>query len=111
METRPWLKEIVKWLYVTVVGVVLALFFTLLLDGFCFVAFGGWQPLLGPWPIFSGTIGVVYFGNPWLVLALVAGLGAVGRIMLGEQEPALLSGWSDESVPVGDRVVISQEEE
>lgn len=94
MKQNKYLQELVRWLYVTVVGIVLALFFTLLLDGFCFLAFNGWQPLLGPWPIFSGSVGVVYFGNGWSVLALVIGLGSVGRIMLGDREPVMLSGWA-----------------
>ena len=57
---------------------------------FCLVAFGGWQPLLGKWPIFSGTVSLVYFGDPWKVIVLILGLAGTARIMLGKRVPGLL---------------------
>ena len=66
------------------------LFFCLFLDLFCFLAFGGWQPLLGQWPIFSGSVSLVFFGDPWKVLLLILGLAGTARIMLGKRVPAVL---------------------
>lgn len=85
-----WGLEIGKWIYVLVVSTVVFLFFCLFLDLFCLVFFG-WNPLLGAWPIFSGTISLLVYGNPVMVLVLVAALASIARIMLGERIPYLLA--------------------
>lgn len=82
--------EIAKWGYTLIVSMVMFLFFCLFLDLFCFLAFGGWQPLLGNWPIFSGSVSLVFFGDPWKVLILIFGLAGTARIMLGSRMPGLL---------------------
>lgn len=82
-------QEISKWLYVLVISIFLFLFFCLLLDGFCFLAFGGWQPLLGKWPIFSGTVSIAFYGSPLLLAVLVFGLAGVSRLILGDDVPGL----------------------
>ena len=55
--------ELGRYLVFTVVGVVLFLFFTLFLDVVSLVIGGGWNPLLGEWPIFSGTVSAVVYGS------------------------------------------------
>ena len=81
--------EIGKWVYVFIVSTVVFLFFCLFLDLFCLVFFG-WNPLLGAWPIFSGTISLLVYGNPAMVLILVLALTSIARIMLGDRIPLLL---------------------
>lgn len=66
------------------------LFLCLILDSFCFMVGGGWQPLLGNWPIFSGTISLVYFGSTWKVIFLILGLVGTARIMLGARLPTVI---------------------
>lgn len=82
--------EILKWLYLLLLSSVLFLFFCLILDSFCYLVGGGWQPLLGHWPIFSGSISLLYFGSFWKVAFLLFGLIGTARIMLGKRVPALI---------------------
>jgi len=82
--------EIFKWLYLFLMSAVLFLFFCLILDSFCYLVGGGWQPLLGHWPIFSGSISLLYFGSFWKVACLLLGLVGTARIMLGKRVPMLI---------------------
>ncbi len=74
-----------------VVATVLFLFFCLFLDAFCWICFGGWQPLLGQWPIFSGSVSLAYFGENWKVIILGLGLAGTARIILGKKVPWLVA--------------------
>ncbi|MEM7037371.1 MAG: hypothetical protein AAF570_10350 [Bacteroidota bacterium] len=85
-----WSLEIAKFGYVTVVSLVLFLFFCLMLDMFCWLFFGGWDPLLGKWPIFSGTMSAAFYAPFGSVLSLLIGLGIMARVMLGEKTPTVL---------------------
>ncbi len=82
--------EIAKWLYGLVVSSVIFLFFCLFLDAFCYLIGGGWQPLLGQWPIFSGSISILYFGDPWKVIILILGISGLARIIIGKKVPDLI---------------------
>lgn len=85
-----WGLEIAKLLYVTIVGVVLFLFFSLFLDVFCFAVGGGWQPLLGKWPVFGGTVSAAFYSPPGAVISLLLGFGIMARVILGDKTPAML---------------------
>jgi hypothetical protein len=86
-----WPLEIGKFSYALLMSIVLFLFFTLLLDAFCLLAFGSWNSLLGSWPIFSGTVNSAFY-SPWAhVLSLVMGQGIMARIILGGRTPYILS--------------------
>ena len=93
-----WGLEIAKWIYVFSISAVLFLFFCLFLDLFCLLFFG-WNPLVGPWPIFSGTISVVYYGHPGMVFILCVCLAAMARIMLGKREPFFAEWFQPPSSP------------
>lgn len=83
-------REIIKWLYVFTVAAVMFLFFCLFLDVFSYVFLGGWRPLIGKWPIFSGTVSSIIYGPPFLVAFLLIGLAGIGRITLGNDVPGIL---------------------
>ncbi len=76
--------EIVRWVYLLLTSGIIFLFFCLLLDLFC-LTFFGWNPLIGPWPIFSGTISAIYYGDILMVLTLILSLGGIARIMVGKR--------------------------
>jgi hypothetical protein len=82
--------EAIKFLYSLLVGGIVFLFFCLLLDLFGWVAGGGWNPLLGSWPIFSGTVASVVFGDFVTVSALLLSMGGIARIILWDREPLVL---------------------
>ena len=73
------------------VSVIVFLFFCLFLDLFCFLAFGGWNPLLGNWPVFKGTVSILPYDDPWKVLILVLGLAGIARILIGKITPGLIT--------------------
>lgn len=85
-----WPLEIAKFLYVTVLSLVLFFFFSLLLDTFCFLAFGGWNPLLGKWPIFTGTVSAGFYSPLGSVISLLLGLGTMARVILDDRVPIAL---------------------
>jgi hypothetical protein len=82
--------EAIKFLYVLLVAGMVFLFFCLLLDLFGWAVGGGWNPLLGSWPIFSGTVSAVVYGSMGTVLALLLGVGAIARIILWDRVPVML---------------------
>ena len=73
-----------------IIAMVLFLFFCLFLDAFCFLFLGGWQPLVGKWPIFSGSISLFFYADPWKVLILVLGMGGLARILIGKSVPGVV---------------------
>ena len=83
-------KEILKWIYAFAVAAVMFLFFCLLLDLFCYAVYGGWRPLLGKWPIFSGTVSSVIYAPVGLVIFLVVCLAGISRIVMGNNVPEVL---------------------
>lgn len=89
---RRALLETLKFLYGLAVSGVLFLFFCLLLDLFCLWVGGGWDPMLGTWPIFTGTVGIVFYGPSSSSIGLVLGLGIVARLVMWNKVPALLEG-------------------
>lgn len=92
MRNINWGLEILKFIYVLIVSVTLFLFFTLVLDVFCWVTFGGWKPLLGKWPVFSGTVSAALYSPFWHVFSLLLGFGIMARVILGDRTPGLLEG-------------------
>ena len=91
MKGNKVLNECLKALYGLVVGGMVFLFFCLMLDVFGVVVAGGWNPLLGSWPIFSGTVGALLYGSWGAVLSLVVGVGAVARIILWDRNPSVIA--------------------
>lgn len=89
-EPKNWLLEIARFIYGFVFLAVLFLFFTLLLDAFCLLAFGGWNALLGKWPIFSGTVNSALYSPPAHVISLLTGLAIMARIIQGDRIPYIL---------------------
>ena len=79
-----------KWIYAFSVAAVMFLFFCLLLDLFCYGVYGGWRPLLGKWPIFSGTVSSVVYAPIGLVIFLVVCLAGIARIVMGRSVPEFL---------------------
>ena len=98
MDTKKITLELAKLAYVLVMGCVLFLFFALLLDAFCVMAFGGWNPLLGSWPIFSGTVSAGLYSPVGSVVSLLIGLMLMARVMLGDRTPGLLLFLTKENV-------------
>lgn len=86
-----WGLEIAKFIYCTAISALLFLFFTLVLDLIVLLVGGGWNPILGDWPIFSGTISVVYYGDKLMVTTLVICLGWMGRMVLGDRVPFFMA--------------------
>lgn len=89
-KSTNWLMEMARFVYGFVVLAVLFLFFTLLLDAFCLLAFDGWNALLGKWPIFSGTVNSALYSPPAHVISLLIGLAIMARIIQGDRIPYLL---------------------
>ncbi len=85
------LLEISKCVYAMLVATMVCLFFCLLLDLLGYVVGGGWNVLLGAWPIFSGTVSAVVYGSWGTVLCLLLGLGLIARIILWDSTPSLLT--------------------
>lgn len=93
MNASRIVLEVVKCAYAMLVASMVCLFFCLLLDLLGFVAGGGWNVLLGAWPIFSGTVAAVVYGSWGTVLCLLIGLGVIARIILWDSMPSLLQLW------------------
>jgi hypothetical protein len=83
--------ELGRYLVFTVVGVVLFLFFTLFLDVVSLVIGGGWNPLLGEWPIFSGTVSAVVYGSKASVVTLILSFGLICRLVAGPVTPVVIA--------------------
>ncbi len=90
MKPNLILLEVMKFLYVLIVGSMVFLFFCLLLDGYCWLVASGWNPLLGSWPIFSGTVASVVYGKWGTTMCLIIGMGSVARIILWDRRPVIL---------------------
>jgi hypothetical protein len=91
MGSKRIVLEGLKILYGLFVGGIVFLFFCLLLDVFALTVAGGWNPLLGSWPIFSGTVASVIYGEWGVVLCLLIGVGTIARIILWDRTPFLLA--------------------
>lgn len=91
MTARRVLLEILKFLYGLVVAGMLFLFLCLILDLYACWVGGGWNPLLGSWPIFRGTVGELLYGSWGMIICLLSGLGGIARIVLWQHTPSLLS--------------------
>jgi hypothetical protein len=83
--------EVGRFVVFMVVGVVLFLFFTLLLDLVGLVVGGGWNPLLGDWPIFSGTVSAMLYSAKGSVIILLLSFGVLMRLLIGPVTPSILS--------------------
>ena len=83
------LREIFTLIYAGAFGMLLLLFFCLVLDVFCGLLFG-WNPLVGTWPIFSGTVSAFVYGEVWLILVLLIGIAGSTRFALGKREIYLI---------------------
>jgi hypothetical protein len=84
------LLEISKWLYGILVGGVICLFLCLLLDVFGYWVGGGWNVLLGAWPVFTSTIAAVLYGSWGTILCLLIGFAVIARIILWDSTPTVL---------------------
>lgn len=84
------LLEIAKWIYGLLVGGMLFLFFCLLLDAVTYWIGSGWNPMLGEWPIFSGTVAAVTYSNAGTVLSLLLGLASIARLVIWDRVPGIL---------------------
>ena len=82
--------ECLKWVYAMAVAAMVCLFFCLLLDVLGYVVGGGWNVLMGAWPIFSGTVAAVVYGSWGTVLCLLVGFASIARIILWDSTPSLL---------------------
>lgn len=83
--------EIGRFIVFSTVAVVMFLFFSLFLDVVGLVVGGGWNPLLGDWPIFSGTVSAMAYGDKLSVAALVLSLGLIARMVAGPVTPAIIA--------------------
>jgi hypothetical protein len=83
--------EMGRFVVFTTVAVVMFLFFTLLLDVVGLVLGGGWNPLLGDWPIFSGTVSAVVYSSKLSVAALLVSLGLIARLVAGPETPGIIA--------------------
>lgn len=83
--------EIGRYLVFTTVGVVLFLFFTLFLDVVGLFIGGGWNPLLGDWPIFSGTVSAMVYGSKASVITLILSFGVIARLVAGPVTPSIIA--------------------
>jgi hypothetical protein len=90
MDSKRIVLESMKFVYGLFVGGIVFLFFCLLLDVFAWIVGGGWNPLLGSWPIFSGTVAAVVYGGWGIVLCLLMGVGTIARIILWDRTPVFL---------------------
>jgi hypothetical protein len=75
--------EALRFLLVLGIGLVLFLFFTLILDVIGWVAYGGWNPLLGSWPIFASTVSITFYGGKAAVAILIISYGILCRMVAG----------------------------
>jgi hypothetical protein len=90
MNGRKVALEVAKWVYGWWMGAMVFLFFCLVLDFIGYWIGGGWNPLLGQWPIFSGTLSAVFYDAFWRVLLLMLGLACMGRLVIWNRVPGLL---------------------
>lgn len=93
MKAQQIVLEILKTMYSFVMAGFVFLFFCLLLDVFGWAVAGGWNPLLGSWPIFSGTVAAVVYGSWGTVLCLGVGVALIARIILWDRTPLLIEIW------------------
>lgn len=83
--------ELGRYIVFTTVGVVLFLFFTLFLDVVGLLIGGGWNPLLGEWPIFSGTVSAMVYGSKASVITLILSFGLIARLVAGPVTPSIIA--------------------
>lgn len=83
--------ELGRYVVFSTVGVVLFLFFTLFLDVVGLLIGGGWNPLLGDWPIFSGTVSAMVYGSKASVITLVLSFGLIARLVAGPVTPSIIA--------------------
>jgi hypothetical protein len=86
--------EIGRFVLFLVIGLMLFLFLTLVLDVVGYVAFGGWNPHLGAWPVFGSTISVAVFGSKLPLVVLILSYGILCRMIVGPVTPGILR-WLD----------------
>ena len=85
--------EVAKWIYGLIVGGMVFLFFCLTLDLFCFWIGSGWNPLLGAWPIFAGTVSAVFYSDFVTCILLLLGLAVIARLVIWDRIPGILAMW------------------
>jgi hypothetical protein len=90
MKLSKVLLEFGKWVYGLVMAGMLFLFFCLLLDLFSYWIASGWNPMLGQWPVFSGTVAALGYGSPATVICLLFAAAAIARLMMWDRIPGLL---------------------
>lgn len=90
MGVSKFLLELGKWIYGLLVAGMLFLFFCLLLDLFSYWIASGWNPMLGQWPVFSGTVAALGYGSPATVICLVGACAAIARLIIWDRVPGLL---------------------
>ncbi len=93
MAWRKYLFELAKWIYGLLMGGMLFLFFCLVLDGISYWIGSGWNPLLGEWPIFSGTVAAISYSNGWIVSTLLLGVAGIARLLIWDKVPGILAVW------------------
>lgn len=82
--------EVARLVTFLVMALVFFLFFTLVLDVVGLLVYGGWNPLLGKWPIFSGTISAAIYGSRGAVIALLVSFAFMARMVAGPVTPGFL---------------------
>ena len=90
MKGKDWILEVCKWIYGALIGATIFLFFCLCLDGFSYWVCSGWNPLLGQWPIFSGTRSVVFYGDRLTLIVLLVGFFGIARLVIWDRVPVML---------------------
>jgi hypothetical protein len=90
MDSRKVVLEVCKWLYGFINFCNFFLFFCLILDVVCYLIGGGWNPLLGQWPVFSGTLSAVVYSDWFTVVFLLLGVAVIARLVIWDRTPGLL---------------------
>lgn len=83
--------ELARFGICLMMGCLLLLFFTLMLDVVAWISYGGWNPLLGPWPIFAGTVSAAVYGGNGAVITLLISFGLLSRMVAGPVTPSILN--------------------
>lgn len=88
-----YLLELGKWTYGFLWGSLIFLFFCLVLDVIGFWVGSGWNPLLGRWPMFSGTVSAVAYSDGATVFVLMVAFAGICRLVIWDRTPAVFVMW------------------